>query len=445
MNFSEFVCGTINRTGAIALLLAVMASNAPGFEVPESETPDRAGTTSDTSKTDNSIELLGVAAISGSAKDHSRQTHEFEAGVTANLFGGISALAYDSKKNVFLALPDRGPKDGAYDYHCRFHELEIGIHPESRNPIRTKILSTYLFDDDGKSYPGLSSAWKETATQQTRLDPEGIRIGPDGDLFISDEYGPSILRFDRNGKFKNSVPVPKHFRVKHPAATKTVENSSNSSGRQSNRGMEGLAISSTNKTLFGLMQSPLLQDCVRSETGKPLGSNCRLLKIGLNKPTETTEYLYRLDANSNKLNEILSVDSDRFLVIERDGYSATAAKCKTIQLISTRDATDIQSQVRLPEKTIPSGVTPVDKRVFIDLLDPSFGLAGAKMPEKIESLCFGPSLDDGRRTLVVVSDNDFLPDQPTRIWVFAFRDSAFDSLKRNNRVSTKTVSGVQPR
>ena len=451
MDCKKHVDEMIKRTGTAALLLALWVSTATGFEVCRWETLSQGAEERETAVVEattvdkDAVQLIGVAQLSGITKDHSQQTHEFEEGVPANLFGGISALAYDPERKVYLALPDRGPKDGAYDYHCRFHELQIDIQPEAENPIQANILATHLFDAAGSSFPGLSTAWEKTATQQTRLDPEGIRIGLDGDVFVSDEYGPSILHFDRTGQFRSSVPVPQHFLVEHPGASKPVENSQNSFGRQCNRGMEGLAISSTKKTLFGIMQSPLLQDS-RMKKGKPTGLNCRLLKIDLNEPAaEATEYLYRLDAASNKLNEILSVDDDRFLVIERDGKPATDAKCKTIQLISIRDATEIQSHDRLPPKATPAGVTPVDKRVFIDLLDPRFGLAGEEMPEKIESLCFGPTLEDGRRTLIVVSDNDFLPDQPTRIWVFGIHASAFDLPEQDEPSPAKDVDETSQR
>jgi len=68
-------------------------------------------------------------------------------------------------------------------------------------------------------------------------------------------------------------------------------------------------------------------------------------------------------------------------------------------------------------------VTSVKKEVFIDLLAPEYGLAGSKMPEKIEGLTFGPKLKDGRKTLLIASDNDFLIDQPTLIYVFAFKST----------------------
>jgi hypothetical protein len=42
------------------------------------------------------------------------------------------------------------------------------------------------------------------------------------------------------------------------------------------------------------------------------------------------------------------------------------------------------------------------------------------MPEKIEGLTFGEVLPDGRRTLLVGTDNDFESASNSLIWVFAF-------------------------
>ena len=55
----------------------------------------------------------------------------------------------------------------------------------------------------------------------------------------------------------------------------------------------------------------------------------------------------------------------------------------------------------LPLMGLPPGTKPVAKRLFLDFLDPKFGLAGSDFPEKIEGLTWGPDLPDGRRLLVV--------------------------------------------
>jgi hypothetical protein len=65
---------------------------------------------------------------------------------------------------------------------------------------------------------------------------------------------------------------------------------------------------------------------------------------------------------------------------------------------------------------------PVQKTLFIDLLDPAFNLAPT-IAEKIEGLTWGPDLSDGRHVLYVASDNDLTPNLATQIYAFAIDDS----------------------
>ena len=48
----------------------------------------------------------------------------------------------------------------------------------------------------------------------------------------------------------------------------------------------------------------------------------------------------------------------------------------------------------------------------------AFGIAGPSAPEKVEGLAFGPDLADGRHLLVVTTDNDFVPTQPSLFFAF---------------------------
>jgi hypothetical protein len=79
---------------------------------------------------------------------------------------------------------------------------------------------------------------------------------------------------------------------------------------------------------------------------------------------------------------------------------------------------DITNLANLPTTAVPPGVKPVSKRVWIDLLDARWGLAST-MPEKSEGITLGPAFGVDRRLLLLTSDNDFLPEVPSRIDVFA--------------------------
>ena len=150
----------------------------------------------------------------------------------------------------------------------------------------------------------------------------------------------------------------------------------------------------------------------------------------------TSEYLYRLDNHKNKLNEILSIGNEQFLVIERDGEIGSNASFKKIMKIDLAGATKIDQLEKLPPEKLPPGINAIKKEVFIDLLDPEFGLAGSDMPEKIESLTFGPTLEDGRKQLLVASDNDFITENPTKIYCFAVGNRRTSSASKDKKILT---------
>lgn len=368
------------------------------------------------------IELLRTIRVPGNLIDKSGLSEPLAAGLRHDVFGGISALEYLGQDDLYLALPDRGPKDGAIDWTCRIHVVRIPRSSFFPNLNRTaeqfSIVSTTILRDGERVFSGFSGRITPTLKKAARLDPEGIRLGSNGDFFLSDEYGPHLLQFDRDGRLTGQVQLPQRYKITNPGLTKRIENSTNDTGRQGNRGIEGLAVSSCGRRLYGLFQSPLLQDCEKSNSGKTTGRNCRLFEYEIENQS-MREFLYPLESTANKLNEILTINAEEFLVIERDGKAGADSVFKKIFKISIAGAGDVQKINKLPSDRIPNNIVPVSKELFIDLLDGRFRIAGPDMPEKIESLSFGPDLSDGRRTLLVVSDNDFETSEVTCIYCFA--------------------------
>ncbi|MBL8818830.1 MAG: esterase-like activity of phytase family protein [Planctomyces sp.] len=365
------------------------------------------------------IELIGTAEIPGDQPDLSGDQTILENGELAGRIGGFSAIDATENPGVYRVLPDRGPDDGATSYRCRSHLLKIQIDPQAVSRVNVELLATeYLTDELGRGWYGSSTA-PVSSDSAGRLDPEGLRTLPGGRFLLSDEYGPSILEFASNGRLVRSWQVPQHMQVEHPAATKQEENALNQRGRASNKGIEGLAVSHDGQFAVGLFQQALLQDSVRSpEKGTPSGNVARLLVID-RETQESKEYLYELESSEFGTNEILAAGPDQYLVIEKDGLSGNEAAFRKLMLISTVGATDVTGMDCSFAEGIPSHVKPVTKTEFLDFLNPAFGLAGDSMPEKIEGLTWGPPLADGRKTLIVVVDNDFEYTAPSRIWVFA--------------------------
>jgi len=362
------------------------------------------------------VGLIGIATVPGTTADLSELPGKQTDGTPHNQFGGISGIAYTGKGSEYVLLSDRGPKDGASDFVCRFHRIEIHVKPDTKPVISLKLTATTLLTDEtGRRYTGDHGAFHPTDPEKSvRLDPEGICLGREGTVFTSDEYGPVIYEFDAKGKRLRSLPIPNSYRPAYFAKLPADEMPpKNKIGRLSNRGMEGLTISPDGTKVYGIMQSSLIQDGALDPEGMRVGVNCRLLEVEL-KTGKMREFVYKLESAANGISEILAVNDHEFLVLERDSKGGKEAEFKRIIRIDLSGATDVGGATELPKKALP-----VKKQVLIDLLDPKFKIAGAECPEKFEGLAFGPDLPNGQRLLLVTADNDFLAVQPILVYAFA--------------------------
>jgi hypothetical protein len=375
------------------------------------------------------IVLLAQGTIPGDATDLSGLKDTLSDGTPHNRLGAMgSGIAWTGDGNRYLMIADRGPKDGAVPYRCRFHTFDIPV--KAGEPIKPRLLSTTLLTaPGGKPYIGLATAFGDGARDGLRLDPEGIRVGRNGNLFVSDEYGPFVIEFDRDGKQRRLLRVPDKFEVDKPGATDEEERRNNKSGRQPNRGMEGLAISPGGGKLFGIMQSVLMQDGdLDPKKGYVVGVNVRILEIDT-KSGATREFVYPLDDPRHGINEILAINDREFLVLERDNKAGKQAVFKKLFRIDVSGATDVSQVAKLPAKGLPEGVKAVAKKPFLDLLDPAYGLAGKDLPEKFEGMAFGPDLPDGRHLLLVTTDNDLEAKEPTYFFAFAIDKDDLPAFK----------------
>lgn len=411
--------------------------------------------------------LLAQATLGGSAAgpnaDLSGLSGTLENGLPANFLGGTgSGIAY-AGGNTFLSVPDRGPNatpynsdlDDTVSYIARFHTMNMQLTanaPGSSLPFtltptlnKTTLLSskTPLVYGDGSAYgvpagdavntPGnyyftgrsdnFDPAQNSGNPADARLDPESIRVSNDGkSVFISDEYGPYIYQFDRaTGQRIKSFELPGNLYVDNVRTTEDAELADNTSGRTTNKGMEGLALTPDGKTLVGAMQAALIQDAATKATKKII----RLVTVDV-ESGETHEYAYQLTAGSG-VSDIVAINDHQFLIDERDGAGlgdGSAAVAKQVFQIDLTGATDVTN---LSGDDLVAAV--VGKSPFVDLVSllEANGYADTEIPAKIEGLSFGQDvLNDGvlYHTLYVANDNDFLPDEAgeNKFFVLGFTD-----------------------
>ena len=388
-----------------------------------------------------------------------------ENGLRQDVLGGIgSGLAW-AGGSTFLGVPDRGPNatpipngnlnDNTTSFISRFETLDLRLTPTTSGALPfslTPVLqATTLFYSDSPlvygSTPGLPSAVPvantagkyyfsgrsddfgggiSTNPDFARLDPEAIRVSRDGNsVFVADEYGPYVYQFDRaTGKRIRAYQLPDHFAISHLSAVGATEISGNSTGRVTNKGMEGLAITPDGNTLVGLVQSPLLQD------GGDGGRANRIVTIDVASGA-THEYVYdnRIGTKNFNSSEIVALNDHQFLIDTRDGKGlgdgsvAVIKQLWAVDIAGAEDVSSLQGEATLLTKAVP-------KKLFIDMVAvlTANGFANTQIPAKIEGLAIGADVvlnGVTTHTLYVGNDNDFVPTVagPNRWFVFGFTDA----------------------
>ena len=237
---------------------------------------------------------------------------------------------------------------------------------------------------------------------------ERVRL-TDGTFWVADENGPSIAHIAADGRI-NTRYVPLGTEKQYEGARYEVIGSLPAilARRQSNRGIEALAISPDERFLYFIMQSPL----ANPDSGAfRKGRNVRLFKLERTSMQIVGEYVYvmddpksfRRDPSSEparpRISEMVAVGLDRLIVLER-----TEATTKLYE-IDLAAATDINGSPWDDPKTEPSleqidlrntAIVPLRKTLQFDSADfPS-------VPGKIEGVAL---FADG--ALALINDDDF--------------------------------------
>ena len=362
--------------------------------------------------TEAQVEFLGSVRIPGTTTDLSGLTGELEGGVPVNQLGGFSAIEYSGEGNVYYVLPDRGAGDGAVSYPCRVHKVALNVDVQAGSLEFEQLGAILLKNKKGESLIGSEARMLEWDGQGRcpSYDPEGIRITSNGHMLITDEYGPFADLFDSNGSLVRELVMPEKISLG------TRRKPQFSSGTFTNRGMEGVSLIPGSERFMAVMQGPLIQDG-RVEANKCLGIKTRWI-LGELSSNRTREIVYSLTDESTGISEVLAVDSSRYLVLERDSNIGATALIKKIYLADLTGVTDVSSVESLLNPGSAS-IKEVQKKEFIDLLTPEYGLNGETVSGKPEGLAWGPRLPDGRRLLIVCYDNDFVPTTDSIIAAFA--------------------------
>ncbi|WP_316898916.1 esterase-like activity of phytase family protein [Pseudodesulfovibrio indicus] len=348
----------------------------------------------------------------------------FPDGFTVGIGSGMTYVgkARDGAR-VFYAIGDRGPNADAPKFELNGKPTASKMFPApkyapSYGAIRVKdghaVLASLITLKDahmrpisGRAIPigsvgstgevPLDDSLKQLAFDPEGLDTEGIDIDKKDKrfLWICDEYGPFIAKIDGyTGKI-----VRKY--------TPGVELPMIAASRQPNRGMEGIAVTPSNKVLAAIQS-------ICDVDGKVKESRATFIRLMLLDPetNQVKQYAYPFEAKNYArsadamIGDLYAISETRFILVER-GKNADGKGRIPVFVIDLADATDI-SDVKARDggelETVADraevealGVKYVDKTRLIDIKEHGW------KPAKAEGVALLPDM----RTLVVTSDNDF--------------------------------------
>ena len=350
-----------------------------------------------------------VAASAPAATSHKRPPSlEFRGEVifpTGTTFegtqvGGLSGIQY-AGRSTFYALSD----DPSQLNPARFYKLRADIRDGRLTPGDITFTGvTTLKQPDGTLFPAAS------------LDPEGFALKSHRRIVVTSEgfttrgIDPWIRVFRLDGSHVKSLTVPDQFLL------------GPGKGVRQNLGFETAAFS--RQSLWTGSEGALTQDGPAASLTER--SPARLLRYDKRgRPDE--QYLYFTETIAeppvpttnfavNGLVELLPLDKDSFLAMERSfsvGAPGTGNKIKLFR-VELKHADDISRFSSLAG--LFGVIDPVQKTLLLNL-----DVLGRPL-DNVEGMTFGPRLRDGRRTLLLVSDNNFAPAQFTQFLLFAYDD-----------------------
>lgn len=323
--------------------------------------------------------------------------------------GGLSGIDYDKENGIFYMISD----DRSNINPARFYTAKIHLSKDKFDSVEFTSVH-FLRDSASKEYPNSKTDPFRTP------DPESMRYWEGTNQLIWSSEGER--RFERNrtilvnpsinitnlaGKWIGEFPIPAKAKM-----------SAKEKGPRVNGVFEGLSFTPDYKKLFVSIEEPLYQDGPRVDVIKN-NTSIRILAYDTENKNDINEYAYMpepvakqaIPADQYKINgvsEILAVNDHQLIVMERS-YSTGHQGCVVrLFLANLSGATNVKNMKSLAVRKYK----PASKTPLINLDNLGFYI------DNIEGICFGPKLENGNQSLLLIADNNFNPFEKAQVFLF---------------------------
>lgn len=324
--------------------------------------------------------------------------------------GGLSGIDYDAQNDrYFLICDDRSAINPA-----RFYTIKLVFGNSGIDSVKWLDVQS-LLQANGKTYPSSKEDPAKTP------DPEAIRYDAsknqlvwtsEGERIIRDKENiltnPAIIRMSLNGQYLDTLPLPANL-LMH--ATEK--------GPRQNGVLEGMCFDNDFKTLYVNVEEPLYEDGPRADL-TPNQAWIRIYQYDTKANKNTAQFAYLLDpvaypakpATAFKINgvpDIYAIGNNKLLVMERSfstGRLPCTIKIFQVDLSQAEDISKTASLIASPP------AKPLNKKLLLNMDNLGMHI------DNVEGMCFGPTLPNGHKTLVMVADNNFQLFETTQFFLF---------------------------
>ncbi|NOT76224.1 MAG: esterase-like activity of phytase family protein [Cyclobacteriaceae bacterium] len=324
--------------------------------------------------------------------------------------GGLSGIDYDSENQIYYLISD----DRSAIHHARFYTAKIFVSRKGVDSVRFVNVQKML-QQNGSTYPNSKQDPKNTP------DPESIRYKADskqlvwtseGERIISENGSilsdPAITVMDIDGKHSETFPIPANLTMQE------IEK-----GPRRNGVLEALTFTPNYKNMFVCSEVPLHEDGPEADV-KDIQALVRIFKFDVATKKNISQYAYKLDPIAypatpetafkiNGIPDILSLDNNHLLIMERS-FSTGRLPCTIKVFLTDLTQADNVASVHSLSDNPPAHLAT--KKLILNMDD--LGI----YTDNVEGFTFGPDLPNGHKTLLFVSDNNFLPIEKTQLLLF---------------------------
>ncbi|OSC38153.1 esterase-like activity of phytase family protein [Mycobacterium decipiens] len=311
------------------------------------------------------------------------------------VIGGLSGISYDPDGQLYYAISD----DRSQDHPARFYTMRILLSDKGISDV--VVTGVHPLQPPHSSLPVVSP------------DPEGIAFDAARHRLYWCSEGerrtdravhadPWIRIAAPDGGYLGQFTLPPNLRMSAPDI-----------GPRHNRALEGLALTPDGRSLYAAMEDPGYGD-------EPPNSDdhqvlTRFTKFDVETTAPIAQYAYPMEPAArsgvrNGVSDLVALSDTTFLVVERSTAIPPVIRIFRAEIGA---ATDVLATPSLQGAVL----TPMSKSLAVDLS--ALSVAPDNPVGNIEGITLGPKLPDGRQSVVLVSDNDFLPILVTQFLLFA--------------------------